>query len=76
MSYMQDANQQVADVVRLANTAAGVLRHLGQVLTLQVHLEGKVDPSTMAAAESAAFLLGVADANLHLLNVETKALYN
>jgi len=73
---MHNIDQQVADVVRLANTAFGVLNHLGRVLTLELHTTGSVNPETMAAAESAALLLGVADANLSLLRVETKALYN
>jgi hypothetical protein len=72
---MQD-NQQLADIVRLANTATGVLNHLGLVMTLQVAETGSYRPETMAAVESAAYLLGVADANLHLLQVDLKPFYN
>lgn len=66
----------LADVVHLANTASGALAHLGRMLTLQLHETGSIDPETLQAAEAAARLLGVADANLHLLQVDLKPFYN
>lgn len=66
----------LANAVHLANTASGALAHLGRMLTLQLHETGSINPETLEAAEAAARLLGVADAELHHLQVDLKALYN
>jgi hypothetical protein len=73
---VQQPNQQVADIVRLANTATGVLNYLGHVMTLELHETGSVGAESTAAVESAAALLAIADANLQLLQVDLRPFYN
>lgn len=76
MTDMQQPNQQVADIVRLANTASGVLNYLGHVATLEMYETGTLCGETTAALESAAALLGIADANLKLMQVDLRPFYN